>query len=94
MSHTYTPDFAIRSNIQILQLEKWKKELTITETYIEENETYKLIVGEKIAGYYSLLKVENETVKLDNLFLFIQHQSRMLRCCINSNSVTLNLFSS
>jgi len=70
------------------QLEKWKKELTITETYIEENATYKLIVGEKIAGYYSLLKVENEPVKLDNLFLLPEYIGKgfgkfLLLDCVN-----------
>ena len=52
------------------QLEKWRNDLTITEHYIENNETFKLVLDSKIIGYYSLLKLENETIKLDNLFLF------------------------
>ena len=51
------------------QLEKWKNDLTITEEYIENNETFKLIVNDKTIGYYSILKLENEVIKLDNLFL-------------------------
>ena len=52
------------------QLEEWRNELTISKDYIENNETFKLIVDNEIIGYYSILKLENKTVKLDNLFLF------------------------
>ncbi len=52
------------------QLIKWKNDLTITEDYIEKNETFKLIVDDKIIGYYSIVKLENNIIKLDNLFLF------------------------
>lgn len=51
------------------QLEKWRNDLTITQDYIENNETFKLIVDNEIIGYYSILKPENNTIKLDNLFL-------------------------
>jgi GNAT superfamily N-acetyltransferase len=51
------------------QLEKWRNDLTITQDYIENNETFKLIVDDEIIGYYSILKLENNTIKLDNLFL-------------------------
>lgn len=51
------------------QLEKWRNDLTITQDYIENNETFKLIVDDEIIGYYSILKLENKTIKLDNLFL-------------------------
>lgn len=55
------------------QLEKWKNDLTITEEYIENNETFKLIVNDKTIGYYSILKLENEVIKLDNLFLLPEY---------------------
>lgn len=51
------------------QLEKWRNDLTITQDYIENNETFKLIVDNEIIGYYSILKLKNKTIKLDNLFL-------------------------
>ena len=51
------------------QLEKWRNELTITQDYIENNETFKLIVDDEIIGYYSILKLEDKSIKLDYLFL-------------------------
>lgn len=51
------------------QLEKWKDDLTITQIYIENNDTFKLVLDEKIIGYYSVLKLADEIIKLDNLFL-------------------------
>ncbi|WP_447636619.1 GNAT family N-acetyltransferase [Flavobacterium microcysteis] len=51
------------------QLEKWRNDLTITQDYIENNETFKLIVDDEIIGYYSILQLEKKTIKLDNLFL-------------------------
>ncbi|TPD71262.1 GNAT family N-acetyltransferase [Flavobacterium microcysteis] len=51
------------------QLEKWRNDLTITQDYIENNETFKLIVDDEIIGYYSILKLENKIIKLDYLFL-------------------------
>ncbi|WP_370032457.1 GNAT family N-acetyltransferase [Flavobacterium sp. 28YEA47A] len=51
------------------QLEKWRNDLTITQDYIENNETFKLIIDDEIIGYYSILKLENKTIKLDYLFL-------------------------
>lgn len=50
-------------------LKKWENDLTITSIYIEENETYKLVLNEKVIGYYSFFATESETVKLDNIFV-------------------------
>jgi GNAT superfamily N-acetyltransferase len=48
----------------------WREELTITEKYILENETYTLLINDQIVGYYSFLKLSETLWKLDNLFLF------------------------
>ncbi|SFB94886.1 Ribosomal protein S18 acetylase RimI [Kaistella jeonii] len=52
------------------ELSKWKNELTITPEYIAENETYNLVLDSSIVGYYSFLKIDENTLLLDNLFLF------------------------
>ena len=51
------------------QIENWSELLTITKNYIEFNNVFKLIVDEKIVGYYSYIYLNNKEVKLDNLFL-------------------------
>ena len=52
------------------QLSAWENDLTITEKYLLENETYKLILNGEIIGYYSFLKLTENHLKLDYLFLF------------------------
>jgi len=55
---------------EIEQLEKWKEDLTISKQYIEKNETYKLVEDGDIIGFFSLLKIGNEILKLDYLFIY------------------------
>ncbi len=54
-------------------LDKWKDDLTITPEYISLNETFKLISDGQIIGYYSFLKLENNIVKLDFLFILPEY---------------------
>ena len=51
------------------QIEFWNEELTITPHYIAETETFVLINGQDILGYYSFVEISPEMVKLDNMFL-------------------------
>lgn len=51
------------------QMEKWNDLLTITSDYILKNETYKLVLENEIIGYYSLLEIDPQTLKIDNLFI-------------------------
>lgn len=51
------------------QLLVWDAALTITQEYIATHPVFKLVVGEKIVGYYSYISEENNVVKLDNLFV-------------------------
>lgn len=51
------------------QMERWNDLLTITSDYILKNETYKLLLENEIIGYYSLLKIDPQTLKIDNLFI-------------------------
>ncbi len=51
------------------QIEKWRDDLTVSETYILEKEVYKLINGNDIIGYYSYFRINDLDVKLENLFI-------------------------
>lgn len=51
------------------QMEKWSQDLTITKDYIKKNKVYKLFLNNKTIAYYSYFNVNENTVKLDNLFV-------------------------
>ncbi len=52
------------------QIKKWRDELTVSEDYITEKEVYKLIDSkDNIIGYYSYFKIDEEKIKLENLFV-------------------------
>ncbi|WP_310557609.1 GNAT family N-acetyltransferase [Flavobacterium sp.] len=55
------------------QILKWNDNLTISEDYIKNNFTFKLLNDKKIIGYYSYLIKENVVVKLDNLFVLPEY---------------------
>ncbi|MEH0157209.1 GNAT family N-acetyltransferase [Limibacter armeniacum] len=59
------------------QMEKWEEELTITMSYIVANQVYKLMIDNKLVGYYALLKAENtDKIKLDNLFVLPEYMGK------------------
>lgn len=51
------------------QMEKWSELLTITKAYIETNKVYKLLIDNAVVGYYSYVDLDENVVKLDNLFV-------------------------
>lgn len=51
------------------QMEEWSGLLTIKEEYIKNNEVYKLVVHNLTVAYYSYFSINENTVKLDNLFV-------------------------
>ncbi|QQV04172.1 MULTISPECIES: GNAT family N-acetyltransferase [Chryseobacterium] len=51
------------------QMEKWSKDLTVSKDYIKKSEIYKLSLNSKIIAYYSYCIIDQNTVKLDNLFV-------------------------
>jgi ribosomal protein S18 acetylase RimI-like enzyme len=51
------------------QIEEWRSDLTVSETYILEKEVYKLTENNNIIGYYSFFKSNDTDVKLENLFV-------------------------
>ena len=51
------------------QMEKWRPELTITDSYIAKNEVYKLIIDDELIAYYAYFSLDKGTVKLDNMFI-------------------------
>ena len=50
-------------------MSEWENNLTITTRYLTENETYKLVLNDQIIGYYSFIRLAENHLKLDNLFL-------------------------
>jgi len=50
-------------------LKEWEHLLTITKGYIGKNEVYKLVQNDQIIGYYSYFSTDENTIKLDNIFI-------------------------
>ncbi|MES2726473.1 MAG: GNAT family N-acetyltransferase [Bacteroidota bacterium] len=51
------------------QIDMWSELLTITKSYIENNHVFKLVINNTTLAYYSYCYLDNDTVKLDNLFV-------------------------
>lgn len=58
------------------QMKEWSDLLTITSEYIQNNEVYKLIVNQSTVAYYSYFDIENNSVRLDNLFVSPENISK------------------
>ena len=58
------------------QIKEWSDLLTITSEYIQNNEVYKLIVNQSTVAYYSYFDIENNSVRLDNLFVSPENISK------------------
>lgn len=70
------------------QMEKWSQDLMISKDYIKKSEVYKLSLNDKIIAYYSYFNVNENTVKLDNLFVVpeemgIGYGKMLMNDCIN-----------
>lgn len=55
------------------QIQKWDKNLTISQDYIKENHVYKLINDNLIIGYYSYIFQNERNVTMDNLFILPEY---------------------
>ncbi len=55
------------------QILKWNDSLTVSKEYIETYNVFKLITEDTIIGYYSYFNIENDTIKLDNLFILPEY---------------------
>lgn len=51
------------------QMNEWSNLLTITKDYIKNNKVYKLCVNNSVVAYYSYFNIEENSVRLDNLFV-------------------------
>lgn len=70
------------------QMEKWSQDLMISKDYIKKSEVYKLSLNDKIIAYYSYLNINENTVKLDNLFVVPEEMRKgygkmLMNHCIN-----------
>ena len=94
----YLTELTIRSksywNYSQKQIEAWRDELSISESYIVENIVYKLTENNTIMGYYSYYELNKSEVMLENLFVEPQYigkgigkrlMSDFLNRVINSN---------
>lgn len=48
---------------------EWEHLLTVTKEYIEKNKVFKLVQDDQIIGYYAYFSTNNNTIKLDNIFI-------------------------
>lgn len=55
------------------QIQKWDKNLTISQDYIRENNVFKLVDNDLIIGYYSYVFKDEKVIELDNLFILPEH---------------------
>jgi ribosomal protein S18 acetylase RimI-like enzyme len=55
------------------QMQQWNDALTITKENIETNFTYKLVLENKVIGYYSYFHIDTTIIKLDNLFVLPEY---------------------
>jgi len=55
------------------QIQKWDKNLTISQDYIREHNVFKLVDNNLIMGYYSFIFKNDKTVELDNLFVLPEY---------------------
>lgn len=51
------------------QMNEWSDLLTVSSDYILVNQVYKLLVNDVTVAYYSYCNVDEQTVRLDNLFV-------------------------
>lgn len=76
--HLVLSDISYRSKAfwgyDIVQLEAWKADLTLTPAYIAQHCVFKLLADGQVVGYYALLlPPEDSTITLDNLFLLPEY---------------------
>lgn len=55
------------------QIQKWDKNLTISQDYIRDNKVFKLVESSLIIGYYSYFLKDEKVIELDNLFILPEH---------------------
>ena len=60
-------------NYSSKQIEAWREELSVSETYIVEKNIYKLTENNTIIGYYSYYELNKSEVMLENLFVEPQY---------------------
>lgn len=51
------------------QIENWRDDLEVSETYILEKQVYKLTINKVLIGYFSYFELNDGEVKLENLFI-------------------------
>jgi GNAT superfamily N-acetyltransferase len=52
---------------------EWEHLLTVSKDYIEKNSVFKLIQNNQVIGYYSFYPIDENTIKLDNMFILPEY---------------------
>ncbi len=55
------------------QIDAWSELLTIAKNYIETHQVFKLVINNTTIAYYAYCYLDNDTVKLDNLFVLPEY---------------------
>ena len=55
------------------QIQKWDKNLTISQDYIRDQNVFKLVDNGFIVGYYSYIFKNEKVIELDYLFILPEH---------------------
>ncbi|KAF2332696.1 GNAT family N-acetyltransferase [Flavobacterium nitrogenifigens] len=55
------------------QIQKWDKNLTISQDYIRDQNVFKLVDNDFIVGYYSYVFKNEKVIELDNLFILPEY---------------------
>lgn len=56
-------------NYSLEQIELWKDDLTVTESFLLENQVFKLMHNSQLVGYYAFFSLKSAEAKLDSLFV-------------------------
>jgi len=70
------------------QMALWTNELTIDPAYIATNKVYKLLLQNKLIGYYSYYLLNKTQVYLDNLFIHPDHIGNGYGCVLMQDFLT------
>lgn len=74
------------------QIEKWNQFLTISKEYIVSKNVFKLTNEKETVGYYSYYNIDENTIKLDNLFLLPDYIGKGLgKLLINNLLIQIKL---
>ena len=61
---------------------EWEPLLTVSAEYIEKNTVLKIVQNDRILGYYSYYFIDENTLKLDNMFILPEFIGKGIGNCL------------